>query len=111
MYATGGLAYGEVKHSVTETLVAPNQGRFRTASESRIGVGWTAGAGVEYGFGPWSVGAEYLYVDLGSSTITQPATVNLVVFPADTTGFRDTSHVARLKLNYRFGASPVVARY
>jgi outer membrane immunogenic protein len=113
IYGTGGLAYGEVKHSLIETLVAPNQGRFRTASESRIGVGWTAGAGVEWGFGNWSVGAEYLYVDLGSSTITQGATTNLVVFPADTTSFSDTSHIVRAKLNYRFGfgAGPLVARY
>jgi outer membrane immunogenic protein len=112
IYGTGGLAYGHVEHGLIETLVAPNQNRFRTASESRIAVGWTAGAGIEYGFGNWSIGAEYLYVDLGRSTINQAAITNLVVFPADTTSFRDTSHIARAKLNYRFGGSgPVVARY
>jgi outer membrane immunogenic protein len=112
LYATGGLAYGEVKHALIETLVAPNQNRFRIAGESTVRAGWTVGAGVEYGFGAWSVGAEYLYVDLGRSTISQAATTNLVVFPADTTSFKDTSHVARVKLNYRFGGDiPLIARY
>lgn len=103
-YVTGGLAYGGVKQTVTETLVAPNQARFRTASNSETRLGWTAGAGFEYAFtGPWSASVEYLYVDLGDSTISQAASTNLVVFPADSTTTENTSHNVRVKLNYRFG--------
>src|SRR5580765_1137796 len=43
---------------------APN-----TSSITQTRVGWTAGGGVEWKFDPrWSVKAEYLYVDLGSTT-------------------------------------------
>lgn len=103
-YGTGGLAYGSVKHSVTETLVAPNADRFRTISDRDTQFGWTAGGGFEVAFSSqWSAGVEYLYVDLGKSTIAQGAITNLVVFPADTIRFHDKSHVARLRLNYSLG--------
>ena len=29
--------------------------------------GWTVGAGAEYGIDNWSIGLEYLYVDLGDA--------------------------------------------
>ena len=42
-----------------------------TSSITQTRVGWTAGGGVEWKFDPrWSVKAEYLYVDLGSTTDT-----------------------------------------
>ena len=71
--------------------------------------GWTVGAGAEWGFAPnWSVKAEYLYYDLGNSTVlgTDPA------FPAfaTSTTFENTGHIGRVGINYRFGG-PVVARY
>jgi len=57
------------------------------ASVKIPGVGWAAGAGVQYAFTPqWSVGAEYLHVELdgpsaelspifGDGLIDQAATV------------------------------------
>jgi outer membrane immunogenic protein len=103
VYGTGGIAYGDTKVSVTETLAAPNQNRFRTASD-QVDVGWTAGAGAKVGAGQWSLGLEYLYADLGKTTVTQPATTNLFTFPADSTRFHDTSHLVRFKLDYAIGA-------
>jgi outer membrane immunogenic protein len=39
-----------------------------TASQTKIG--WTAGAGAEYAFARnWSVKLEYLFVDLGSTSV------------------------------------------
>jgi outer membrane immunogenic protein len=105
VYGTGGAAFGSTKQSVTETLVAPNQASFRTVSDRDTSVGWTAGAGAQVGLGQWSLGLEYLYVDLGKSKITQPATTNTVVFPADTTTVHDTSHILRFKLDYAIGAA------
>ena len=35
VYGTGGFAYGDVRHAVIETLVAPNQTRFRTVGETQ----------------------------------------------------------------------------
>jgi outer membrane immunogenic protein len=106
VYGTGGLAFGDSKISVTETAGVPS----RTASNSDVNVGWTAGAGAQVGAGQWSLGLEYLYVDLGKTTITQPASTNTVTFPADSARFRDTSHVVRFKLDYAIGA-PGSAKY
>jgi len=110
VYGTGGLAFGSTRHSVTETLAAPDQASFRTVSDRDQSVGWTAGAGAQVGLGQWSLGLEYLYVDLGKAKVTQPATTNLVVFPADTTAVHDTSHVLRFKLDYAIGGAPLVAK-
>src|SRR6266478_2951745 len=53
LYATGGVAYGRVEESVPG------------ASTKTPGVGWTAGAGLQYALTPqWSIGAEYLHIEL-----------------------------------------------
>jgi outer membrane immunogenic protein len=116
LYATGGLAVGAVKHSMTEVLapgvscpVAPSV-TCRTVSDDTTRVGWTVGAGAEWLFARnWSVGAEYLYVDLGRTTLTLAPAAGFF-FNASTARFDDREHVARLKINYHFGG-PVVARY
>ena len=49
-YGTGGLAYGHVKYSYSNTN-APFGGTVNIAvSDSHIQTGWTAGGGVEYGW-------------------------------------------------------------
>lgn len=54
LYATAGLAYGDVK------------GEGPGLSETKTQIGWTGGFGMEVGFTPnWSAKAEYLYADLG----------------------------------------------
>jgi outer membrane immunogenic protein len=116
VYATGGLAVGSVKHSFTEVLapgvscpVAPSGG-CRTGNDDTTKVGWTVGAGVEWMFARnWSVGAEYLFVDLGSSTITL-APAGGFFFNTSSARFEDREHIARVKVNYHLGG-PVVARY
>jgi outer membrane immunogenic protein len=68
------------------------------------------GAGAEWMFAHnWSVGVEYLYVDLGSSTITL-APAGGFFFNTSSVKFADRQHVARVKINYHFGG-PVVAKY
>ena len=43
--------------------------RFFGLEDDKTLVGWTAGAGIEYGFTQnWSVKLEYLYMDLASRT-------------------------------------------
>lgn len=69
-YGTGGLAYGKMDASVTIDATEledddPDSARYYTGSTSATKWGWTAGAGMEYGIGNWSLGVEYLYVDLG----------------------------------------------
>jgi outer membrane immunogenic protein len=110
LYVTGGLAYGHVEHSFTEVL-APGTtcvvtGGFtcRTISDSDTKFGWTIGAGFEFAFWQhWSIGAEYLYVDLGDTTLTLTPIAGGGFFTnTGTATFHDRSHIARAKLNYRF---------
>jgi outer membrane immunogenic protein len=80
LYATAGLAYGSGKID------------FGAVTETRMHVGWTAGAGMEVGFTPnWSAKAEFLYVDLSERSYVLTGTTNGL-----------TSSVVRLGVNYRF---------
>lgn len=102
LYATGGLAYGKFDHTVVQSYAG---GATQATSTSPTKVGWTVGGGVEYALQRnWSLGAEYLYMDFGSDTLN--ARVPTVGAPfagvASATTFRDRSHVARVKLNYKF---------
>ena len=58
--------------------------------------GWTAGGGVEYGFGQWSAKLEYLYVDLGTATCGAAA----CVLPANAK-VDITANIFRAGLNFR----------
>jgi outer membrane immunogenic protein len=103
-YVTGGLAYGRLEHSFTQSCngcILP----IRTLSDSVTRTGWTLGGGVEVALnGNWSLGAEYLYINLGTETLSAPAAGGPPsTFPATTASFHDTAQVARLKLNYKFG--------
>jgi outer membrane immunogenic protein len=113
IYATGGAAIADVKgnFNFTDTF---GGGATESAAIRDTRIGWTAGVGGEYAVGNgWSLKAEYLYVDLGRSTVTSTnfATPGRV-FPATvfTHSFDLTSNIVRVGVNYRFGG-PVVARY
>ncbi len=107
-YLTGGLAYGKVEADVTEFI----GGALTNRNFSETKTGWTVGGGIERPFdffgligGPnWTAKAEYLYIDLGSTTnsYTQVAPHT---FTTDV-----TNHVFRTGINYRFGG-PVIAKY
>jgi outer membrane immunogenic protein len=84
LYGTGGGAFGDIR---TTAVTSPPGGippQGSTSSANRAG--WSAGAGIEWMFLPsWSVKAEYLHYDLGSSTCGpglcgfNPAAVRFVV--------------------------------
>ncbi|BCP51658.1 membrane protein [Kaistia sp. 32K] len=83
-YGKGGIAYGDVEAKVAGV-----------GSDSKWAVGWTAGAGVEYGFTPNLTGRlEYDYVDLGSKTVLDgtPAQADVGI----------TSNAVKAGLNYKF---------
>lgn len=106
-YATGGLAYGEVR--TAETIGAAAFG----FSNSQTRAGYTVGAGVEGAIGGnWTAKLEYLYVDLGrvsgSFQTTIPALFGGVL--SSNYSSRVTDNIVRVGLNYKFGG-PVVAKY
>jgi outer membrane immunogenic protein len=98
VYGTAGVAFGDV--NMTTSVVSSGQDVSTT--------GWAAGAGIEYAFlQNFSVKADYLHVDLGTSACSIPncalASLATVRFSAD---------VFRVGLNYRFGwGGPLVSRY
>jgi outer membrane immunogenic protein len=111
LYATGGLAYGEVNSS--ETI-----GALSGFSSTNTNVGWTVGAGVEGVIcDNWTAKLEYLYVDLGRTSGSFATTIpafgaGTVASGTLTNAFNShiTDNVLRVGLNYKFGG-PVVARY
>lgn len=103
IYVTGGLAYGNASDQLTQAVVAPpSYTGSRTISSDSSKAGWTLGAGAEYAFNKsWSLGAEYLYMKLGSDTLSLPEkTIRNVTYAATSADFSHSSHAVRVKLNY-----------
>jgi outer membrane immunogenic protein len=106
-YATGGLAYGEVKTSETIGLVPVS------FSSTNTKAGYAVGAGVEGVIGGnWTAKLEYLYIDLGRVSGSFLTTI-----PALGGGFltsnyssRITDNVLRVGVNYKF-SGPMIAKY
>jgi outer membrane immunogenic protein len=104
VYATGGLAYGEVQSSGSVTVA----GTTVTGSSNTTRAGWTVGGGVEAAlWDNWSVKLEYLYIDLGNASNTY---TGIAPFTPVVTSSHVTDNILRIGFNYRFGG-PVVARY
>jgi outer membrane immunogenic protein len=86
LYATGGAAWVNYKLSASGFGV--------TVSDNATKAAWTLGGGVEWMFMPkWSVKAEYLYLDTGTTTVT--------LFGVPISG-RAKDSIARLGVNYHF---------
>jgi len=77
IYATGGLAYGQVKTNVSFTgsvfdgsTLIDSASSAVTKTDTRAG--WTVGGGAEWMLTPqWSIKAEYLFYDLGTERMDQ----------------------------------------
>ena len=124
LYATGGLAVGEIKADYVDGTVGGTPlNPFATGSVNTTRAGWVFGGGIEGAIDRnWSIKAEYLHLDFGSldqgiSASGVPLTLpigNLTTTLSQslTSAFhtRVTDNVFRIGLNYRFGA-PVVAKY
>ena len=92
LYATGGLAVGEIKG--WDALTPSSGTDWRT--------GWTVGAGIETAFAPnWTAKLEYLYVDLGNAQV-----FNVVPGVPESVGL--SANIVRAGINYRFGG-PIIA--
>lgn len=81
LYGTGRLAYGKVEQNTALNCPACNPPQFFAGSSSKTKIGWTIGAGLDYGLTPnWILGVEYLYFDLGSDSTTAMLTRGIFVF-------------------------------
>jgi outer membrane immunogenic protein len=97
-YATGGLIYGGVHSSLTQSATNTY---FATNTTNAVRGGGTAGAGVEYDFGKWSAKLEYLYYDMGrdSTTIAGTGIFTGIVYTASQ---RTAGSILRVGLNWHF---------
>jgi outer membrane immunogenic protein len=101
LYATGGLAYGRVKTS--GSWVAPATSFSYAGSDDATKIGWAVGAGLDYGLTRnWTIGAEYLYIDLGNSSHTMTTTNGFAQLTTFTVTNHVASQIARLTANYKF---------
>ncbi len=85
LYATGGLAFGGARDSLsqsfTSTDTTPTTNLSASASKDATLTGYVVGGGVETKLTPsWSIKAEYQYIDLGSTTLS---TANNVTYSCD----------------------------
>ncbi len=102
VYATGGVAYGDVTNSADFFSNAAGNPLAFTGSRSDVEVGYAVGGGVEYAFtNNLSLKAEYLYYDLGERNVVVNA-VPGVGLNSYTSRFENNGHIVRAGLNYRF---------
>jgi outer membrane immunogenic protein len=106
LYATGGLAFSQVKFSSSYSDNAVGfgfPGGSGYAARSEMKTGWAAGGGAEWSHDRnWTIRVEYLYVDLG--------TINLVVPTSNTPEYTQTmgvssdltAQIGRLGISYRY---------
>ncbi len=135
VYGTGGLAYGGVVANANVTNFWPSPALPDAAAGSNYDstrVGWAAGGGVEWFpfishplFEAFSVKLEYLYSDLGATTLhggnvftnTDHVVLPIHFFPTFF-AFQHSSetrwHTIRLGVNWHFNpfaAAPVLAKF
>jgi outer membrane immunogenic protein len=109
LYGTAGGAFADLKIHEFDPTAAAGTPNSIGATETQSFTGWTAGAGVEWGFAPsWSAKFEYLYMDLGSKGFFQNTATGCCTFQST----HLTDNIVRAGINYRFNwGRPVVAKY
>ena len=99
LYATGGLAVGDVKQAVSyaDNRVPANAAAF---SNSSTKVGWVAGVGAGYALSSnWAIKAEWLYTDLGTVSSAAATPNGYAVIGASG---KIQSNIVRVGVDYRF---------
>lgn len=99
-YATGGLAYANVSHKLSDDSIPFEQ------TDKKFKTGWTLGAGLERELHTnWLLRAEAMYVDLGSSTHDYTFSAGPCIgVCTGTAKWHDDFWVARIGLTYKLGA-------
>lgn len=104
LYFTGGWIGADTEVSIVGTCTSfPCGGDSIVASKSEFNNGWTLGGGVEAALSnSWTWKIEYLYYDLGKSSISG-RTSGGTYFNWET---ETDGQLVRAGLNYRFGSGP-----
>jgi outer membrane immunogenic protein len=105
LYGTGGVAYGQTEASfstVATGFAFPCPGGLSCAAGSNAGthVGWTAGVGFEIMSIPhWIFRVEYLYMDLGTQSVTGASASAPPITFTTTNPFKE--NILRVALSYK----------
>jgi outer membrane immunogenic protein len=119
-YVTGGAAVAGINGGTVTVVNGPGIGLPAGSFSSGGGGsttrwGWTAGGGIEWAFAnQWSLAGEYRHSDFGTRGVAFAVPDGLPgggVFATVTSSSRLTVDQVTARLNYRFSAGPVVARY
>jgi outer membrane immunogenic protein len=106
-YVTGGLAYGGVSTTASQTCsaCASGAGVSNYASQYDNRTGWTVGVGADYALNSHlSLRTEYLYTDLGRQTLSDGGTFNAPGITVDdaTASVNTSANILRVGVNYKF---------
>jgi opacity protein-like surface antigen len=105
IYGTGGLAVGQVEYEFRlnfPDVGGPGLLGVAGDEKSKLAVGYTGGAGIEVGFGPWSLKTEYFFYNLGDETLNAPFTIAGAPQPfAFRPHFVTEGQVVRVGTNFR----------
>ena len=133
VYGTGGLAYGLSNYSsyAVQDLISPVTDPIGPggSNHSVFRLGWAAGGGFEWMLiNNWSLKTEYLYYDLGTTSMFMGQGVAVQRVQTTTSGIASgeiaqmrnaysnmhfTGNIVRLGVNYHFNfaSEPVVAKF
>lgn len=106
-YVKGGAAVGSQNFGIYDTFSGTG-----LAYASRTRWGGVVGGGIEYGLTPnWTVGIEYDYLWRVSDSNTWLTPTLAPAIDSITTNTKTDANLLTLRVNYKFGGSPVVAKY
>jgi opacity protein-like surface antigen len=96
LYATGGWAYGHTTTSASAALLGVGAATSIGSNQN----GWAVGGGLEYAFNSWlSFKTEYLYVDLGTSTLVSGGGGGVPFSLSE----KATAHTVKAGINIKLG--------
>jgi outer membrane immunogenic protein len=122
IYIKGGAAFVPTRSAVVDacqnTAIGCGNWLISTGASHTVTT-WTLGGGIEWAFAPnWSVKGEYMFIALGDDggfqtcgDVTNPQGAIVAGGPFCFNHSFSGIHTAKIGLNYRFGAGPIVARY
>ena len=103
-YGTGGVAFADVRYA-DQVCFLGGAGipGCNTASSNETRIGFAVGGGIEWEFAPsWSVKAEYLFVDLGTTNFDSAFSDPTFTSATITHNHHLTENIGRVGLNVRF---------
>jgi opacity protein-like surface antigen len=107
IYGTGGFAWARESLTRTQQVAGPTSPPLNASfSAHTLKTGWSAGAGIEWGFAPnWNARLEYLYISLDPDNFSYATPSPLVTRTFNITE-SFTMQTVRVGVNYKFDWGP-----